>query len=247
MTDPKYLSDEGSEATALERELLQAARGVRLSVSEKQAIWAGVTLLVVPAAASAAPSVAPAAATKAALGLTPLVKGVLLALGLGGLSAGGYWLSRGSEPAPAASAARSVVSASSASNASPVPAATTGVPVVADTAPAPSAASSGAPSKAASHEPSASEQKSALSDESAAVLQIRRTLRAGDASGALRLLEQARQRFPRGALSQEREALGIEALAKSGATAAAARKAQAFLRAYPKSPYASDVQSFAEQ
>jgi hypothetical protein len=38
MTDPKYLSDEGSEANDFERELLQAAQGVRPSPSEKQAI-----------------------------------------------------------------------------------------------------------------------------------------------------------------------------------------------------------------
>ena len=247
MTDPRYLTDDGSEATALERELLQAAQGVRLSVSEKQAIWAGVTLLAVPAAASASPSVAPAAASKAALGSTPFLKGLLLVAGLGGLSAGGYWLSHAGSArsaAPVVSAA-SAPSGLAASSASPPSAPESGVPPAQGVAEAsPSAAM---PSKALVREPSAADKKSALLDESAAVLEIRRTLRAGDASGALRLLEQARLRFPRGGLSQEREALGIEALAKSGATAAAARKAQAFLRAYPKSPYASDVRSFADQ
>jgi hypothetical protein len=85
---------------------------------------------------------------------------------------------------------------------------------------------------------------SQLREESLAVLEVRQTLRTGDAGSALKLLEQARARFPRGALGQEREALTIEALAQSGARAAAERRAALFLRAYPKSPYAADVQRY---
>jgi len=88
-------------------------------------------------------------------------------------------------------------------------------------------------------------RETTLRDESLAVLEARRTLRSGDAAQALRLLDQARQRFPKGALGQEREALTIEALAKSGNAASAKRRAQAFLHAYPKSPYAADLQSIA--
>ncbi len=88
-------------------------------------------------------------------------------------------------------------------------------------------------------------RETTLRDESLAVLEARRTLRSGDAAQALRLLDQARQCFPKGALGQEREALTIEALAKSGNAASAKRRAQAFLHAYPKSPYAADLQSIA--
>jgi hypothetical protein len=84
-----------------------------------------------------------------------------------------------------------------------------------------------------------------LREESQAVLEIRRVLRAGDATSALRLLERARARFTHPVLGQEREALTIEALARSGARDAAERRAAAFLRAYPKSPHAADVRAFA--
>jgi hypothetical protein len=243
MTDPKYMTDEASDASEFERELLQAAQSVQLSADEKQAIWAGVALQALPAL-SAAPSVAPAAAaSKAALGLTPLLKGALLILGLGGLSAAGYWLSHA--PARAPSVRLTVNTALAAPSAAPN---SPEVPVSAGQPAAPPSASAREASPLPPiRDASANDKKSALSDESGAVLEIRRTLRAGDAASALRLLEQARQRFPNGALSQEREALSIEALAKSGAGAAAARKARAFLRAYPKSPYASDVRSFAAE
>ena len=246
MTDPKYLTDPGSEASDFERELLQAAQGVRLTPGEKQGIWADIAVQALPLAA-ATPSAAPAAATsKAALSLGPLLKGLLVAVGVSGLSAGGYWLNRASTAkapearsgAPFAPSAAHESADLSAKEPTTEPESATWV------APAAPGARE-APPVSTSREPSTS--KSALRDESSAVLEIRRTLRTGDASGALRLLEQARQRFPKGALSQEREALSIEALAKSGAKAAAARRAQAFLHAYPKSPYASDVQSFTAQ
>jgi len=252
MTDPMYLSDENSEASEFERELLHAAQGVQLSAGEKQAIWASVALQTAPLIA-VTPSAGPAAAaTKSALALTPLVKGVLVVLGIGGLSVAGYVLDRSF--AGSSANGRNAVSAVSASAASPVQDPPPSASQVSEAAvPAASAAMGSAPPNATARAPNppatsrelgASAKKSALGDESAAVLEIRRALRAGDASHALRLLEQARQRFPKGALGQEREALTIEALAKSGARAAASRKAEAFLRAYPKSPYASDVQSF---
>ena len=92
--------------------------------------------------------------------------------------------------------------------------------------------------------PAISSAESQLGEESLAVLTIRQALRSGNHGLALQLLEQARGRFPRGTLGQEREALMIEALAQSGARAAAEKRAVAFLRAYPKSPYAADVQRY---
>jgi outer membrane protein assembly factor BamD (BamD/ComL family) len=78
------------------------------------------------------------------------------------------------------------------------------------------------------------------------VLEARAALRAGDAARCLTLLEQARARFPRGALGQEREALTVEALARAGQSAAAKRRAAAFLRAHPQSPYVADLRRLAE-
>ncbi|HTA92181.1 MAG TPA: hypothetical protein VK745_21525 [Polyangiaceae bacterium] len=242
MSDPKHLTDEGADATDLERELLLAAREVGLSAAEKRAIWASVALHALP---TATVSVAPGgAAAKVGLSLSPWLKGLLVVLSLGGVSAGIYRWRQPQAPLAQVSASSSATLGEAAPLSAPVPA-------------QPATAASDTPNAAVLEAPSASgaasntsrdaspiENKSALREESVAVLEIRRTLRAGDASGALRLLEQARQRFPHGALSQEREALSIEALAKSGSRDAAARKADAFLRAHPKSPYAADVQSF---
>ncbi len=250
MSDPKHLTDEGAGATDLERELLLAAQEVGLSAAEKRAIWASVALHALPTATM---SVAPSGAlAKASLSLSPWFKGLLVALSLGGVSAGIYELRRPPSSAAQASlagASAGLRAAASVSTPEPLskpeadqPAAVASNTPNAALLEAPTASNGAAPS--ASHEASPSESKSALGEESVAVLEIRRTLRAGDASGALRLLEQARQRFPHGALGQEREALSIEALAKSGSPDAAARKADAFLRAHPKSPYAADVQSF---
>jgi hypothetical protein len=246
MSDPTHLTDEGGDATELERELLLAAREAGLSAAEKRAIWAGVALQALPALPL---SVAPGGAVaKVSLSLSPWLKGLLVVAGLGGLSAGIYRFVR----APAAPSAPTAVASAKGVAVQPNPGSAPAVNAPAalpSDAPSPAALEAASPPSTASA-PNASrdvspvESKSALREESLAVLEIRRTLRAGDANGALRLLEQARQHFPRGALSQEREALSIEALAKSGAHDAAARQADAFLRAHPKSPYAADVQSF---
>ena len=60
---------------------------------------------------------------------------------------------------------------------------------------------------------------------------------------ALALLDAARTRFADGGLVQEREALTIEALVRSGQRALATKRAEAFLRDYPKSPHGADVRS----
>ena len=76
------------------------------------------------------------------------------------------------------------------------------------------------------------------------ILGARRVLRAGNPAGALTLLDAARARFPGGILVQEREALTIEALVRSGQRALATKRAEAFFRDYPKSPHGADVRSF---
>jgi len=84
---------------------------------------------------------------------------------------------------------------------------------------------------------------SQLREESAMILGARRVLRAGDPARALTLLDAARTRFADGGLVQEREALTIEALVRSGQRALATKRAEAFLRDYPKSPHGADVRS----
>ncbi|MFM2415846.1 MAG: hypothetical protein RL385_569 [Pseudomonadota bacterium] len=71
--------------------------------------------------------------------------------------------------------------------------------------------------------------------EVALLVQARRQLD-GQPAQALQTLRGMGRAFPRGALSEEREALAVLALAKLGQQSAAARAARAFLEAHPESP-----------
>ena len=88
------------------------------------------------------------------------------------------------------------------------------------------------------------EHVSRLEQEGRALSDARAALRRGDPSAAQSLLGQAQLRFPAGALSQEREALAIEALWAAGQRSEATRRAREFLARYPHSTYASRVFSF---
>ena len=88
---------------------------------------------------------------------------------------------------------------------------------------------------------------SLLAEESDAVRAARSALRGGDAARALRLLEDSERRFGTGSLAQEREALAIEALARTGDRDAVETRAAAFLRRYPSSPHEQAVKTFASR
>jgi outer membrane protein assembly factor BamD (BamD/ComL family) len=77
------------------------------------------------------------------------------------------------------------------------------------------------------------------------VIDARRALHAGDFATTLRLLDAAAATFPSGTLAQEREALAIQALARSGQREAAAKRAATFLAKHPESPHAADLKAFA--
>ncbi len=216
-------------ATELEQRLLAAGQEQQLPATERRAIWAGIAAQLPAKAAAQLGASAPSAG---------LVKGLLVVAVVGASVAAGYqalgpgqhastpgqsgWVARPRESVvPSAPAARL------------------------DQPPRPRGSRETAPEvRAPAALPGAGSATSQLGEESLAVLQSRQALRSGDHGLALELLEQARSRFPRGALGQEREALMIKALAQSGARTAAERRAIAFLRAYPKSPYAADVQRY---
>jgi hypothetical protein len=86
--------------------------------------------------------------------------------------------------------------------------------------------------------------ESSLREESQLLLRARRAWQARDCTGALTQLDEARRRFPSGALVQEREALAIEALACVGRSKEAATRAASFLREYPTSPHAEALRQF---
>jgi hypothetical protein len=239
MNDPKRLTETGAGATHAEERLLLAGQQQRLLEGERSAIWASIAAQLpapVPGHAASGPGASGAASAGAAG--AALIKGLVTVAVVGASVAAGYGALRRNEPVRRLerneSAARTAVSvALSAARAEAVePAIPLGSGAVEAPAVAPPTSVAGGVGPSQLHE------------ESLAVLEVRKALRTGDAGSALKLLEQARVRFPRGALGQEREALTIEALAQSGARAAAERRAAAFLRAYPKSPYAADVQGY---
>ena len=235
MNDPIPLSDDSTEATDFERSLLQCAQEQRLPSEARREIWAGIALQCLPAAVVVPP--AATAAAHAGLKLGTWLKGLVFLASLGGLGAAAHFLLHSPAVEPPQVGA-SVVSKTPVTEA-----------MTRDEAPAAAAVIAEPERPVVAPPPSAHEvvnRETTLRDESLAVLEARRALRSGSAGHAVRLLEQARLRFPKGALGQEREALTIEALAKTGDSANAQRRARAFLRSYPKSPYAADVQSLAK-
>jgi hypothetical protein len=232
MTDPIRWSDSDDPANAAERMLMRSGQDLAMPDAEKQAVWNQIL--------GALPPVGPVAAAKAAILASRgslLALKVLCALGVAaGLAVGThYWLSRAPVLAPSAPSLPATASASAMATASatatPTLDTTSHATQARDVTPAPSP--SMAPSRA-----------SQLREESIAVMAARQALRENDAGKALRLLEQAQLRFKKGVLAEEREALTIEALAKSGQKARASARAAAFLHNYPRSPHAADVQPF---
>jgi outer membrane protein assembly factor BamD (BamD/ComL family) len=89
------------------------------------------------------------------------------------------------------------------------------------------------------------DRETRLLEESRRLTEARDALRRGDAAGALSTLSELQRAVPGGILGQEREALAIEALAKSGRSSEAQARARAFLQANPTSPHATRVEAFA--
>jgi hypothetical protein len=230
MSDPTRLVDApGDDATALERELLRAGKEERLGGRDRQEIWAALATQLVPPGSPAgphAPVAAKAAAAAKAIGAGAALKGTLVAVAIGAGIVGYGALSRRSPPPVAAP--RAPVAAPMAPAAAPEP-----PPAIEP------------PSRPRVHRPSLAPPPSRLAAEGRVVLEARADLRDGRPDDALGVLEAASVEFADGALVQEREALTIEALARTGRRADAGRRAAAFLRAYPESPHASAVKAVA--
>jgi len=85
---------------------------------------------------------------------------------------------------------------------------------------------------------------SRLREEAALLRRARAELRAGSLAAAFATLEASRRQFTAPELAQEREALAIELLHRSGERAVAALRAREFLARYPDSPHAAAVRVF---
>lgn len=104
-----------------------------------------------------------------------------------------------------------------------------------------------APSVASFPAPEAEIRASRLEEEAALLRRARVELRSGALTAAFATLEASRQRFTAPELSQEREALTIELLYRSGERDAATARAREFLARFPESPHAASVRAFANE
>jgi len=82
---------------------------------------------------------------------------------------------------------------------------------------------------------------SQLAEENQLLREARSAARAGNAAVALSTLQKLDQRFPRGALLQERELLRVQTLETLGRHTEARARAITFVRRYPKSPYSKHL------
>jgi hypothetical protein len=102
-------------------------------------------------------------------------------------------------------------------------------PKPAEIAPAPEVAEAAGPPVHA-----VKELPAAMWDEPQLIERARKAL-ASDPRRALSLAQEHQRRFPAGALAVERDVIALEALARSGQSTEAARRARAFEAKYPKS------------
>ena len=237
MNDPRRWTDEGGDATARERELVRAGRDAGPSHDQRRMMWGAIAAQAIPSATGqgAAPASGPAAST----GLT-VAKGTVIVALIGAGIVASYRTMRGPTPPimQPSTAAPALHEQPQLPSVSPPPG---DDPSAEAPRPVKVAHSTPRPNAAPTKEVVENARASRLREESEMILGARRVLRAGDPLRALTLLDAARARFPEGILVQEREALSIEALVRSGQRALATKRAEAFLRAFPKSPHGADV------
>jgi hypothetical protein len=231
----------------LERALLDAGRSYRAPGSARAK-----TLLALGLSAVTTSSAPSAAAASSSLPKAALTKVAIAVLAIGSVAVP-VWYSGGKHASLSTVARAGVVSAPLLA---PPPVASEPAPVQSPS-PGPVASDSGS-LEAAELRPSPSvrsvssaraEPKPAstppLAAELAALDAARTSLSHSDPAGALAALDAYARDFPRGRLKLEAEVLRIGALAKSGQTEAARKRAQTFLRFHPDSVLASRVRSYA--
>lgn len=267
MTDPKRWSEDDGELGADELRLLRAGLRPDVPRGAKRAVWVALAAQL-PSAVAAATTAAASTGAASALTGAALVKAAGIGVLLGATTVTAVTVvERHATPARPAAPARALAAASSALRTSPRargpvapvtsaarPAESVAVPPGASAAPvsperARTPAASTEPTRLATPVPGATPvatfpdetARSQHDAESRKVAAARSLLRSGQPRAALLVLDEARRDFPNGELTQEREALAIEALRALGSTTEARRRAEAFLARYPASPHATLV------
>ncbi|HEY8073506.1 MAG TPA: outer membrane protein assembly factor BamD [Labilithrix sp.] len=234
MSEPRRLLLD-PETSGFERELLgawgaeQPSETARDRVMGLATIAAGAAVGAAALGAKAGGSIAPkAAATSIAAILKWLAIGVVVA---GGAASGVAYVTRD----------RSIPTATATATATPIASAT---PTASATATATTSATDDTPAVTPSSLPAARATRAdTLADQIAMMDAIRSAIASGNGGRALRLVDDYERRFPRGAFVEEAEALRVEAIAKTGDSAAAQRAADRFLAAHPGSPHAARIRA----
>jgi hypothetical protein len=273
MTELKHWLDEGSDADEFERSILRAGLDADPPQVTQDQIWSSLTgsLAIAPVLAATA-AVEQASAKAAAVGIgkaggvwLAVAKGFIVGLAVYGAIAGVSEISNeiASPPAPTAATVRVLAPAKAPIGSAEPSIDTTATPVtstihearpVSRTAPRGSVSAS-APSGesrqtergavASFEEPGrpSGARVSQLEGETRALRRARDELRAGKLADAFASLEASRRQFSAPELYQEREALMIELLFRSGQRAVAAQRARDFLGRFPESPHAQQIQT----
>ncbi len=246
MNEPRRMIDESE--SEFERSLLGAGNFYEVSPDVRHKTLTALGLLgaaAVPASAAAATGLSvapPAAAASTLLGKLGWFKLMsIVALGTAVVVPAGYLLSEvmrpGTEPTPA--------------KGSPLAAAASAAPIAAvapaadETNPAPvESAVPRSNSKVERFEPKPADSSAALRAELSALDAARAMIASGNPNGGLAALDAYHRQNPRGRLKLEAEVLYIDALASSGRTDAASKRAKAFLAKYPNSVLASRVRRY---
>jgi hypothetical protein len=127
------------------------------------------------------------------------------------------------------------------------PSASTALPLPHSESPSPSPVPAPRPSTASAPAASGSGRDHALAAERALVESARTALSRDDAATALATLERHAARFPSGVLTEEREALAIQALARLGRSSDARARADRFRKTFPSSMLTPVVDAAVQQ
>jgi hypothetical protein len=263
MSDPKRLRDCAAPGT-VERALLDSARQPIPTNDQCDALWVALAARVPESAGQSSDGGSadgPASTTANASAAKAAVAGAMgklagLVIGIAGIAGAMAALVPSRASRPTGHTEASVVPPRAVGSlerlAEPIAGAPGEAPVA--LAPPPPSEARHSPAKgdigvagARVGKPTSTTAASPLREEAELLLGARGVLRSGDCTGALEKLEGTRARFPDGALSQEREALAIEALVCAGRDVEAADRAAAFLREYPASPHANAVGRLARE
>jgi hypothetical protein len=230
MSDPVRLLNSSGGQHELERAVLDSLRVVTVPAQAKAVIWGALSVTVAEAGALAGATAGTASVWRGALKLLVSPKAlmavpvVVAALGVGAIH----------QRSPAVSAQQGTSVAPAAPTALQATAVEVAEPSVEVESPLPDTADRPAPVVV----------RDRLRHESALLTRARAELRSGNPHAAQATLSRMQREFPAGALHQERDVLGIEALAAEGNAEAAARGARAFIVAHPESPHAATLHRF---